>query len=88
MFVGQRLVVDYGEPSRAVVVERIVYQGGEVLYDETWTTSYRYEKKIVRVGTKPRPVAPPPEEKPPKEDEPQPPPGGGGGGGGGGNGRR
>ncbi|MGH3015464.1 MAG: VanW family protein, partial [Gaiellaceae bacterium] len=80
MFVGQRLVVDYGEPSRAVTVERIVYQGGEVLYDETWTTSYRYEKKIVRVGTKPQPVAPPPEEKPPKEEEPQPPPGGGGGG--------
>ena len=57
-----------------------------MLYDENWTTSYRYEKKIVRVGSKPRPVAPPPEEeKPPKEDEPQPPPGGGGGGG---NGRR
>jgi vancomycin resistance protein YoaR len=88
MFVGQRLVVDYGEPSRAVVVERIVYQGGEVLYHETWTTSYRYEKKMVRVGAKPRPVAPPPEEKPPKKEEPeqQPPPGGGGGGGG--NGRR
>jgi vancomycin resistance protein YoaR len=89
MFVGQRLIVDYGEPSRAVTVERIVYRGGEVLYDETWTTSYRYEKKIVRVGTKPRPVAPPPEEKPPEKEEPQPPPGGGGGGGGGGgNGRR
>jgi len=89
MFVGQRVVVDYGEPSRAVTVERIVYQGGEVLYDENWTTSYRYEKKIVRVGTKPRPVAPPPEEKSPEEEEPQPPPGGGGGGGGGGgDGRR
>jgi vancomycin resistance protein YoaR len=83
MFVGQRVVVDYGEPSRAVTVERIVYRGDEVLYDETWTTSYRYEKKIVRVGTKPEP-APPPKEKPPKEEAPQPPPGGGGGGGGGG----
>jgi vancomycin resistance protein YoaR len=79
LFVGQRLVVDYGEPSQAVSVERIVHQGGEVLYRETWTTSYRYEKKIVRVGTKPRPVTPPPEEKPPKDEE-QPPPGGGGGG--------
>jgi vancomycin resistance protein YoaR len=87
MFVGQRLVVDDGEPSRAVTVERIVYQGDEVLYRETWTTSYRYEKKIVRVGTKPRPVAPP-EENPPKEDDPSPPPGDGDGGGGGGNGRR
>jgi vancomycin resistance protein YoaR len=89
MFVGKRLVVDHGEPARAVVVERIVYQGGEVLYHETWTTSYRYEKRIVRVGTKPRPVAPPPEEKPSEEEKPQPPPGGGGGGGGGGgDGRR
>jgi vancomycin resistance protein YoaR len=87
MFVGQRVVVDYGEPSRAVVVERIVYQGDEVLYHETWTTSYRYEKKVVRVGTKPRPVAPPPEEKPPEEEKPQTPPGGGGEGGGGGDAR-
>jgi vancomycin resistance protein YoaR len=80
LFVGQRLVVDYGEPSRAVSVERIVYQAGDVLYRETWTTSYRYEKKIVRVGTKPRPVPQPPKEKPPKEEE-EPRPGGGGGGG-------
>jgi len=79
MFAGQRLVVEDGEPSRAVTVERIVYRGGEVLYHETWTTSYRYEKKIVRVGTKPRPVVPPPEKNPPAEEEPQPPPGGGGG---------
>jgi hypothetical protein len=54
-----------------VRVERLVYQGGEVLYRESWYTRYLYEKKIVRVGTKPRPVepAPPPEEEKPKDDD-------------------
>jgi hypothetical protein len=69
-----------------VRVARVVYQGAEVLYRESWYTGYRSEKKIVRVGTKPRPVTPPPTppEDKPKDDDP---PGGGGGGGGGG-GRR
>ncbi|MGH3024730.1 MAG: VanW family protein [Gaiellaceae bacterium] len=85
LFVGERMVVDDGEPSRAVTVERIVYRGDEVLYRETWTTRYRDEKKIVHVGTKPAPVeAPPPKEDKPKDDEEDPPGDGGGGGGGGG----
>ena len=85
LFVGDRVVVEGGEPSRAVTVERIVYLGDEVLYRESWYTGYRSEKKIVRVGTKPRPVTPPPT-PPEDEDKPKdgdPPPGGGGGGGGG-----
>ncbi|HEU4449393.1 MAG TPA: VanW family protein [Gaiellaceae bacterium] len=88
LFVGQQVVEDDGEPARAVTVERIVYRGGEVLYEETWTTTYRSEDKVVRVGTKPRPVVTPPpeEEKPKDEDEEEPPPGGNGGGGGGGGG--
>ncbi len=61
MFVGQTVVVDDGEPSRAVTVRRIVYERDKVLYEETWYTSYRSEPKIVRVGTIPR-------------DEPAPPP--------------
>lgn len=70
LFEGQRVVVDVGEPSRAVRVERIVYRGDEVLYRESWYTGYRSEKKIVRVGTKPRPVAtPPPKDE--KEDKPK-----------------
>ena len=88
LFVGERVVVEGGEPSRSVNVERIVYMGDEVLYREDWYTGYRSEKKIVRVGTKPQP-APPPEDDKPKDDDP---PGGGGGGGdgggGGGGGRR
>ncbi len=73
LFVGERVVVEDGEPSRSVRVERIVYQGGQVLYDESWYTGYRSEKKIVRVGTKPRPVTPPtipPDEDKPKDDDP------------------
>ena len=77
-------------------MERIVYRGDEVLYREAWTTRYRDEKRVVHVGTKPKPVEPPPPEedrKPKDEEEPQPPGGGGGGGGsgdggGGGSGRR
>jgi vancomycin resistance protein YoaR len=66
LFVGERVVKDYGEPARAVRVSRIVYQGDEVLYRETWSTTYRSEPKLVRVGTKPvpKPAAPPKKEKP------------------------
>ncbi|MBA2537970.1 MAG: VanW family protein, partial [Actinobacteria bacterium] len=62
LFVGQTVVVDEGEPSRAVSVRRVVYEGDKILYEETWWTSYRSEPKIVRVGTIPRddPAPPPP----------------------------
>jgi vancomycin resistance protein YoaR len=83
LFVGERVLVEGGEPSRSVRVERVVYVGDEVLYRESWYTGYRSEKKIVHVGTKPRPVAPPPKEDKPKDDDPPTQPGGGGGGGGG-----
>ncbi|HXV57688.1 MAG TPA: VanW family protein [Gaiellaceae bacterium] len=71
LYEDQRVVVDAGEPSREVRVERIVYQGGDVLYRESWYTGYRSEKKIVRVGTKPRPAepAPPPEDDKPKDED-------------------
>jgi vancomycin resistance protein YoaR len=82
LFVGERVVVEDGEPSRSVSVERIVYVGDKVLYQENWYTGYRSEKKVVRVGTKPQP-APPPEKEKPKDDDPPTQPGGGGGGGGG-----
>ena len=56
----------------AVSVERIVYdRDGKVLRRETWSTSYRSEPTLVRVGTKPKP-APPPEKKltTPEADKP------------------
>lgn len=55
MFVGEESIEDFGEPARAITVRRIVYQRGEVLYDENWFTYYRSEPKIVRVGTIPVP---------------------------------
>jgi vancomycin resistance protein YoaR len=56
LYVGEQAVDDYGEPSRAVSVRRIVYdRHGHVLYDNTWYSSYVSEPKIVRVGTKPKP---------------------------------
>ena len=66
MFVGEKIVVDDGEPERTVTVRRVVYEGDEVLYEETWYTTYRSEPKIVQVGTIPRedPAPPPPRDEP------------------------
>jgi hypothetical protein len=55
LFVGRSFVEDDGEPARAVTVTRKVYAGEKILYDETWSTRYRAEPRIVHVGTKPRP---------------------------------
>jgi vancomycin resistance protein YoaR len=66
LFVGQRVIEDLGEPGRAVTVTRTVYVGDDILYRETWHTTYRSEPRIVRVGTMPKPT----ETKPP----PPPPP--------------
>ncbi|MBD0338751.1 MAG: VanW family protein [Thermoleophilia bacterium] len=49
---GRRVVEEEGEPPRSVTVTRKVYlPNGELLYDETWTTNYRGEKRVVRIGT-------------------------------------
>ena len=58
MSVGEQLVVENGQPSRAVSVRRVVYdKDGDLLYDTTWYSSYLAEPKVVRVGTKPKPAA-------------------------------
>ena len=80
LFEGERIVVEDGEPARSITVTRTVYEDDEVLYSETWTTTYRSEPKIVRVGTLTRPVPPPPPAAPPppavdkKKESPPPPP--------------
>jgi vancomycin resistance protein YoaR len=71
LFVGERVIEDYGVPPQAITVRRIVYQNGEVLYDENWYTYYRSEPRIVRVGTIPLPE-PEPAEPTPTETEPTP----------------
>ena len=76
LFVGEQVVEDFGEPSRTVTVKRTVYVGDQVLYDESWTTNYASEPKIVRVGTIPvEEEPPPPPENPPAPPAPPPPPG-------------
>ncbi|MGH3006263.1 MAG: VanW family protein [Gaiellaceae bacterium] len=82
LFVGERAIDDYGQPARAVRVTRTVYKGDEILYDESWYTSYRSEPRLVRVGTKPVPAPepPPPEERKKKKEKDEPPPPGDGSG--------
>ena len=50
---GAVAVDDYGAPAQATSVERKVYaQGGKLLSDQTWYSSYRAEPKVIRVGPK------------------------------------
>jgi len=58
LFAGSTVVEESGEPSRSTSVERKVYAGGKLLYDNTWYSSYRGEPRVVDVGTKARPVPP------------------------------
>jgi vancomycin resistance protein YoaR len=77
LFVDERVIVEYGVPARAVQVTRTVYENGEVLYDETWATTYSSQPRVIRAGTKPLPVEPPaplPEEKAKPKESPPPPP--------------
>lgn len=60
---GQRVVASEGSPPRTTSVHRLVYApNGDLLYDNTWWSSYRGEKRIILVGTKPKPK-PQPEKK-------------------------
>ena len=82
MHVGETLVVEEGQPAREIVVERTVYEGDDVLYEETWETTYLSEPQVVRAGTIPvpeEPAAPPvgttpeaPSATPPAATAPQP----------------
>lgn len=59
---GKTVVESSGSsPSRTVVTRKVYGPGGTLLHDETWTTSYKGETRVVRVGSK---AAPPPEAKP------------------------
>jgi vancomycin resistance protein YoaR len=51
--VGQRIVDDPGVPAQTTSVERKVYSAsGKLLSDQHWSSYYRAEPKLVRVGTK------------------------------------
>ena len=70
---GKTVVEEEGSsPSRTSVTRTVYASDGSVIRDETWTTSYKGETRIVRVGTKvekPKAAKPPPGEtiKPPAE---------------------
>jgi vancomycin resistance protein YoaR len=69
---GETVIEAEGTPATTTSVTRKVYTDvGQLLYDETWTTNYRGEYRVVRFGTKP---PPPPPAKPKPADKPKPPP--------------
>ena len=50
---GQKVVEDSGEPARSTSVRRRVYSAaGKLLSDTTWSSSYRAEPEVLRVGSK------------------------------------
>jgi vancomycin resistance protein YoaR len=73
IWTGIAIAGDSGEPSRRTSVTRRVYsEDGKLIGEDTWTSWYRAEPKIVRYGTKARPK-PPPQQKERKR-QPSPPP--------------
>lgn len=77
LFVGEKVIEEFGSPPRAVTVTRTVYVGNRVLYEETWRTAYQSEPRVIRFGTIPvpeaEPEAPPPDETTPTETTPTTP---------------
>jgi len=76
--VGTQVVEELGSSPQSVTVKRTVYnKDGSVLYDETWRTNYRGEKRVIRVGTKKKEEEPPPTTSTPTTTTPtttKPPP--------------
>ena len=72
---GRRVVAD-GRLIPALdqrPTERSTTRTGKLLYDDMWYSSYRGEKKIVLVGTKPKPEPKPKAEEKPAAEEEAPP---------------
>ena len=54
IYVGSRVTVESGSPARSTSVRRKVYSpSGELLYNDSWSSFYRGEHQVIRVGTKP-----------------------------------
>jgi hypothetical protein len=72
IWVGEKVLEESGQPSRRTSVTRRVYApSGKLLSQTTWSSYYRSEPNVYRVGTKPRPKQPPPTKK---KNPPPPPP--------------
>jgi vancomycin resistance protein YoaR len=75
LFVGQTSLEESGSPSRSTSVQRKVFSAeGELLYEDKWSSWYRGEYRVIRVGTKPKPKPPAPPKKKQKAPLPPPPP--------------
>ena len=62
LLIGRTVVDVAGSPALETSVERKVYdRKGKLLYDDHWSSHYRGDYRIVRVGSK----KPPPKKKPP-----------------------
>jgi len=77
LYVGEKVVEEPGAPAQTITVTRTVYEGDEILYEETWVTNYDSVPKVVRVGTIPVAEPPPPPPPPPQAPPPPTPPKGG-----------
>jgi len=61
LLVGTTAVDEAGSPALATSNERRVYdRNGKLLYDDHWSSHYRGEYRIVRVGSKKKPKKKPP----------------------------
>ncbi len=57
---GETVVEQTGSSPLSTSVHRKVYTaGGELLYDNVWYSQYVGEKRVVRIGTKPKKKEPP-----------------------------
>jgi vancomycin resistance protein YoaR len=55
---GEEVVEEYGLPAQATSVRRRVFSpSGKLMYDTTWSSSYRAEPRVIRFGVKPAPKA-------------------------------
>jgi vancomycin resistance protein YoaR len=69
LYEGEESVIETGEPPRSTSVRRVVYTaGGNLLYDDSWFSSYSGEPGVIHYGTKPKPE-PKPKPKTTPEDQ-------------------
>ncbi len=56
LYVGETVTDSVGSPPRSTSVRRLVYsRSGKLLHNDLWSSYYRGELTVLRVGTKPRP---------------------------------
>jgi vancomycin resistance protein YoaR len=61
LLVGKTVIDEVGSPALATSVERRVYsRKGTLLYDDHWSSHYRGEYRLMRIGSKKPPKKPPP----------------------------